>query len=315
MFSALTSVFWNRDEGRLRALWRLILQNVVMIACLAVAMTASMLVAPLKSFATIAQYVAVSVGIVGSVWLTGRFIDRRRFSDFGVHLNRSWFKDFAFGLGLGAFLMALIFVVEYACGWITVTSVLAGGNIGSLLPSLGAALILFIGVGIHEEFMSRGYHLKNLAEGFSPLGRRAAIALSVLVSSAVFGLLHANNPNASAISTFNIFLAGIFLAAGYILTGELGISIGLHITWNFFQGPVFGFPVSGGTFGPSVFGIEQGGSDVITGGAFGPEAGLIGLAAMLVGTVLIAIRVRMRNGELRLQDRLTKPELVDDNEK
>lgn len=102
----------------------------------------------------------------------------------------------------------------------------------------------------------------------------------------------------------NLVLAGIFLGLGYVLTGELAISIGLHITWNFFQGPVFGFPVSGGASAASFIGIQQLGPDWVTGGAFGPEAGAIGLAAMLLGSLLIVLWVKRIHGAAGLRDQL-----------
>jgi hypothetical protein len=91
------------------------------------------------------------------------------------------------------------------------------------------------------------------------------------------------------------------LGFGYVLTGELAIPIGLHITWNFFQGAVYGFPVSGfGSFGATLLSTEQGGPTLWTGGTFGPEGGLLIPAVMLLGMSLVALWTRLRTGKVSL---------------
>jgi membrane protease YdiL (CAAX protease family) len=247
----------------------------------------------------------ILAAILASVWLAGRLLDRRSFADFGFHMAGNWWRDLGFGLFLGAALMLIIFLIELGAGWVTVTGTLVTQTpdapffLAILLP-----LIIFVAVGIYEELLSRGYHLRNIAEGlnWSIIGPRWALVIATLISSALFGLAHLANPNASFISSFNIFVAGaILLAIGYLLTGELAIPIGVHITWNFFQGNVFGFPVSGADFGSATFiSIQQGGPDVWTGGAFGPEAGLLGLGAILLGGVVMALWVRWRYGRVEL---------------
>jgi membrane protease YdiL (CAAX protease family) len=331
------SIFWNSGQRRLRAFWRLCLHTALtVILSLIVAIPiviVTFLVArasgedtPSLTFPgsgggvsfTVFSTLIELVVMVGGAWLAGWLLDRRQFTDFGLHLNRNWWADFGFGLALGGVLMGLIFAVEAAAGWITIIDTLQASpsDPGSALAlPFGVAILLpvlqFIGVGISEELLSRGYHLKNLAEGFNfhPIGPKGAIILATLLSSAVFGVLHAANPNASIISTFNIFLAGLFLALGYILTGELAIPIGLHITWNFFQGNVFGFPVSGTGAGATFIAIKQGGNDLVTGGAFGPEAGLIGIGAMVLGTALTVLWVRARYGRVAILEKLVTPDL------
>jgi uncharacterized protein len=125
--------------------------------------------------------------------------------------------------------------------------------------------------------------------------------LAWISSSVFFGVLHADNPSATYVSTLNIVLAGLMLGFGYVLSGELAIPIGLHITWNLFQGAVYGFPVSGfGPFGATFLATEQGGPKLWTGGSFGPEGGLLGPAAMLLGILLIALWIRLRQGKISL---------------
>lgn len=256
------------------------------------------------------SYLAVVPSVAISVWIAGRFLDGRSFVDFGFRLSREWWVDFGFGLLLGAFLMLVIFLVELAMGWISVTGALVTGTWdGHFSVGILVSLVSFLAVGFYEELLSRGYQLRNLAEGlrWRFIGPREAIILATLLSSVVFGAFHAGNPNASLFSTLNLAFAGVLLAAGYLLTGQLAIPIALHITWNFFQGNVFGFPVSGIVFGPATFlSVEQGGPDVWTGGAFGPEGGLLGLAAMAVGVLITAVWVRWRYGEARLDRTLAE---------
>jgi hypothetical protein len=98
--------------------------------------------------------------------------------------------------------------------------------------------------------------------------------------------LHLGNPNATWVSAAGIFLAGLFLAYGYLTTKQLWLPIGLHIGWNFFEGVVFGFPVSG----LDIYRLMRttiSGPDLWTGGAFGPEAGLVLLPGLLLGAALI----------------------------
>jgi hypothetical protein len=81
----------------------------------------------------------------------------------------------------------------------------------------------------------------------------------------------------------------MMLSIGFIYNGQAALSIGLHFTWNFFQGIIFGFPISGTLSAANLIQIKQKGNELLTGGSFGPEAGLVGLTAMLLGTLLIIL--------------------------
>ena len=113
---------------------------------------------------------------------------------------------------------------------------------------------------------------------------------------------------ALALSTL-CFLGGFLYATAYVLTGQLAIPIGFHITWNFFQGSVFGFPVSGHDLEASFVGLRVEGPGLWTGGEFGPEAGLLGMMARVAGILLIIVWVRRRHGRLVLREDLAVPVL------
>ncbi len=289
----VSPLFWSPNDRRLRAGWRLIL-HVILVALLIVALEVLLSLAfeDLEETFTfgIVEMALIGLAIVAGTLLAARFLDRRPVSDVGLQFSSHWWRDFGYGLFLGAFLMLLIFLVELALGWVTVQELLSTNRSVPFGLAILWPLTQFLAVGIYEELVSRGYLFKNIAEGlsFSPVGRKRAILLAWLISSAVFGLLHAGNPNATVVSTLNLFLAGLFLGLPFLLTDQLAMPIGIHITWNFFQGNVFGFPVSGTSNNEITFiAVQQSGPDLWTGGAFGPEAGLLGLAALIVGSLLI----------------------------
>jgi membrane protease YdiL (CAAX protease family) len=219
--------------------------------------------------------------------------------------------DLGFGLFLGSLLMSAIFLVELAAGWVTVRGVLETTREGApFFPVILAPLVGWVCLGLHEELVFRGYQLTNMAEGlnFSRFGPRSAIVLALVLSSALFGVFHLWNPNASALSTINLTLwGGLLLGLGYVWTGRLALPIGLHIAWNFCEGNVFGLPVSGWTtLGATFISIEQSGPPLFTGGAFGPEAGVLTIAASLIGVSMILLWVRVRTGRVALQTSLTE---------
>lgn len=322
---SIRGIFWNSRERRLRAGWRLLVQTLLLLSLLVLLAGLGGLVldrvAPAATppgpgddslgliFLTLMGIALLASAL--SVGLAGWFLDRRAFADFGFHLGADWWLDFAFGLALGALIITGIFLVELSAGWIAVTDTFHVPAPGwSFATAILVPMVVFLFVGIQEELVVRGYQLHNLSEGLNlpPLGSRGALVLAWVLTSLLFGLFHAANPNTTPLAMANLVLAGLFLGLGYILTGELALPIGLHITWNFFQGNVFGFPVSGVTFSEtSFFAVDQRGPDLWTGGAFGPEGGLLVTAAALLGSLLILLWVRFRKGGVSLATSLPEP--------
>jgi len=190
-------------------------------------------------------------------------------------------------------------------GWVTVTALYQ-----TTAPSFpyGIALYVtrFFSGSIAEEVMSRGYWLRNFAEGLniSRIGSRTALLLSYGITSLIFSLLHLGNSNISLVSIVNLVMLGLLFGLPYVLTGELAISIGLHFAWNLFQGNVFGFPVSGFAPRTAYISIQQNGPELWTGGMFGPEGGVVGLIAILIGVSAIAAWLKSTRGKLAWQNNL-----------
>lgn len=284
-------LFLSSSEPRLRAGWRLLLQTLMMILIATLAGWLSYVFASgipaLDNSMVFSQLIELLV-IGGSIWVARRFFDRRSFVSLGLRVSRHTLPDLLVGILIPAVLMGLIFFAEKAFGWLTIKEFAWESLSASTLAlELLIAFSIFIFVGWNEELLSRGYHLQTLASGTS-------LPWGVILSSSVFGLLHLGNPNATWIGAAGIFFAGLFLALGLLRTRQLWLSIGLHIGWNFFEGPIFGFPVSGiSTF--HLARITVSGPALWTGGDFGPEAGLIVLPALLLGAVLIYLYTRGRD--------------------
>jgi uncharacterized protein len=256
-------------------------------------------------FAQALKSFAVSMVLVTIFTL---LLDRRGLGPLGWAPSRQNLVDLLFGCFLGAALITTVVAVEWAAGWLTLDPQRGAAPAGAITR----AFVLFVVAATAEEVVFRSYLLRNLADALNHrrIGPRRALLWGTVVSSVLFGVVHAGNPNVNVPSLLNIVLAGVFLSAGYLLTGRLGLAVGLHIFWNLFQSTVFGLPVSGISLHTSVLTFRQHGPTLWTGGDFGIEGGLLGFVALLVGTAASVAWVRYREGALRLATELviTSPE-------
>ena len=146
----------------------------------------------------------------------------------------------------------------------------------------------------------RVYHLgRRLSE--SEGADFTVVVAAALATSLLFGAGHAANPAATLRGVAIIACYGGLLAATVLLTGRIAVAVGFHLTWNLAISSVFGFPVSGFTAPVTVLAVEQSGPALVTGGRFGPEAGLVSLVALALGTAVVVGWVRWREGELSLR--------------
>ena len=278
--SIFSTIFLTPEQGRLRSGWRLFGQSMLLLIFFMVfTIPATFFYQPdLENLADL-MIISTIVGvpaITASVYLARRLLDRRSFVSLGLLWNVQAVKDLFFGIGLAGLMMAIIYLVHWGAGWLIFDGFAWDIEAGPVVAStLLIWLLIFILVGWYEELLTRGYWLQNLAEGLN-------LFWAVFISSAAFAILHLFNPHTSSMSAIGLLAAGVFLAYGYLRTKLLWLPVGLHIGWNFFQGNVFGFPVSGiETY--SLIEHSLVGPEIVTGGAFGPEAGLILFPVLLIG--------------------------------
>jgi len=190
------------------------------------------------------------------------------------------------GLAIGAAMLTAVVGGLYALGVYDIS----GPHAQSPWATIGMA----VESGVMEELITRAIILRLLMRAFG-------VWPALVLSAALFGALHLSNPNATAVAAAAIAVeAGLMLAAFYLLTGRLWMSIGVHAAWNFTQGWVWGAAVSGIAVKESLF-VSQpkpGAPEFLSGGAFGPEASL---PAMIVGTsvAILVLYLAWKRGNFR----------------
>ena len=284
-----STIFISPSEPRLRAGWRLLVQTILLIILsIAAGLAIYFLPTNLTSSSTLLiGELAELFAFAGSIYLSRRFLDKRSFTSLGFKIDKHVLFDIFAGIIITFIMMGLIFIAMQTLGWLKFESFAWNTDPAQVVVFQTLLFfVTFILVGFNEEVLFRGYHLQTIASGLN-------LFWGLIISSAIFGGTHLGNPNATWVSAAGIFFAGLFLAYGYVRSHQLWLSIGLHIGWNFFEGVAFGFPVSGLSIYPLIH-IDVSGPKVWTGGAFGPEAGLIILPAIALGTVLINLYTRSR---------------------
>jgi membrane protease YdiL (CAAX protease family) len=289
----LARLFISPEERRFRAGWRLLLHSILIFLISGLLVFAAIpLIQDLSVLTTTTSpigFLLELIAILAATWIARRALDRRSFKSLGFEMNEYVFTDLLLGFLIPAILMGLIFLSEWALGYVTFKGFAwQFEDFTSVLRGLGSGFLAFVMVAISEEVLSRGYHLQNITEGTN-------LFWGLLFSSSIFSMLHLTNPSSGLSAFTGLIAAGIFLAFGWMRTRQLWLPIGLHLGWNFFEGNIFGFPVSGlGTF--QLIRQTVSGPIWLTGGAFGPEAGLIILPAMALGIWLMVIFTRGRSG-------------------
>lgn len=228
-----------------------------------------------------AAYLVLSAGGLMAGWAVLTGVDGRPPGALGFALSRGAVREVFAGLGLGVGLIACAAVLLLVTGGARFAP--DGGGLVDYLGSLAWTFLFFWVAAAYEEIWFRGYGFQALVEG---IGAWPA----TLATSALFSLLHAANPNFGPAAFVNIFLAGVMLSLAYLRTRSLWYATALHTGWNWAMASLFAFPVSGLTMiDTPLYDAVETGRDWWTGGAFGPEAGVVG-TLVLLGALYLLVR-------------------------
>ena len=222
-------------------------------------------------------------GLLGLYACWNRLTEKRWPSD--LSLSKA-FKNTVTGIGIGVAYFCVVTGMLAALGHYKVLSV--NPRCMDLLVSFCSCFVVACG----EEVIFRGVLFRMIDERFNTVA-------ALLVSGLVFGLMHILNPGATLWCSFAIAVeAGFLLGAAYKCSGTLWLPIGIHWAWNFTEGNIFGFNVSGGSEGVRLFVPEVSGPDILTGGNFGPEASILAVVLGLILTVAFLCHFRFCSGRV-----------------
>jgi membrane protease YdiL (CAAX protease family) len=273
---------WRNARGEVRAAWVIVVFGVVALAGAAlgdwlVNTVGGATLVTLSDPAVLGLSLPMALGAVPATLLTSRLFGER----VGLRDTR-WRAHGLLGLALGLGALTLATVVPALGG---ATTLRWSGSLGAVAALRGGVAFTLISLG--EELALRGVVLQALKRGAGPV-------VAVLVTGSLFGVLHLGNPNASPVAAAIIMLVGWWFGAVTVRTGSLWCALGLHLSWNFCEGFVFGQPVSGLPPGGSLLGATWTDAGFFSGGAFGPEAAGWTAVLLAVATGVTALVGRGR---------------------
>lgn len=292
---------------KLRAPWRILLFLTV---SLAVAVSLSFVVGLLlprpadRLWSIGISTLVATLALLTASAVMMRGVEREPLTALGL-VPRDLARDWNQGAFIGGAFMAVVIAAQAALGWLGFQT--EPGGLWEWLEHVANLGLVLAVAAASEELLFRGYPFQVLVEG---IGAWPA----VVVSSALFGGIHIFNPEVDALAVINISLAGALMAAAYLRTRSLWTAIGLHWAWNWIMAAVLDLPVSGLDFDSPGYDLRERGPDLLTGGAFGPEAGLLAtilvlpLIAWVLRTRQLQPSARMRELGSLIDARLTERE-------
>ncbi|MEO9022729.1 MAG: type II CAAX endopeptidase family protein [Ginsengibacter sp.] len=220
------------------------------------------------------------IGTALIVWIFRKYIDKKSFKSLGFEKEFIG-RDLFLGIIFGFLIMFIGFSTLLFSNQISFESI-------QFHPiEFISSIAIFIFVAIAEELFLRGYILNNLMVSFNKF-------TALIISSAIFSLMHAANPNFNLIAMAGLFISGLLFGLSYIYTKNLWFPIALHFSWNFFQGTIFGFNVSGkDTYSLIVTGENT--SNLWNGGSFGFEASSLSFSFQILAIIVLYLIFKKRS--------------------
>ena len=192
--------------------------------------------------------------------------ERRPFDDYGLPRQSAFGRNFWVGAVWGIVAITILLVAMRGIG----AFYFGGFALHGLRVLKFAAFwgLLFLIVGLFEEFAMRGYSQFTLAQGigFWP----AALLLSM-----TFGAIHLGNQGEAWVGALGAAFIGLFFCLTLRRTGNLWFAVGMHASWDWGETFLYSVPNSGVTAPGHLMSPSFHGPRWLTGGTVGPEGSVL----------------------------------------
>ncbi|MDQ8006747.1 MAG: type II CAAX endopeptidase family protein [Pedobacter sp.] len=239
--------------------------------------------APSKLLADISNELALILAILGALMMLFRLLPNLDF--YAVFVRKEHLlKGFLKGTGLGVVFMLVSAAVLYIGGYVEF-------SIKSMaISSVLLYLVFFLLISIFEELLFRTYPLFVFTE-------RYPVWLAILVNGLLFGLAHIGNDDFTTLAMANITLAGILFCVYTLQKQNIAWVLGLHFSWNFTQGIILGYNVSGNEM-PGVLKAIPIGENYLSGGKFGVEGSVVCTVLLVIWIIWRIYKFGLGNDEV-----------------
>lgn len=291
-------IFKNK-YGELRSGWKIVLTIILMFALMNVLsiligiilgiIATNGILTELSDIESSSLYFSVSIilqniALILSSIIMWKSFDKKEAKLMGIINIKEGYKELGIGLFLGGMTITIVGIVLLLLGEVRLVNSLSKPNISY---ELVIGLMAFIAVGFGEEIFGRAYCMSVLKQT-----RNKYIVLGI--SAVVFAAMHLGNNGINFLALINLFLVGILFGYMFMKSGNVWMPIGFHITWNYFQGYILGFQVSGNEVN-GIYQLQNSVNSYINGGTFGPEGGIIVTLILIITFFIVGVLYKNRS--------------------
>ena len=237
-----------------------------------------------------------ALSILFSLYIQICYLDKSSFEKYGLKVEKLWLSEFFYGCLIAFSQLSLFFFLMYSTNCLEITGYfITSSNEINFLAGFLDELVRQLTVSVSEEILFRSFLIFIVYEALYRSGRTTnrSVILACLIIAPLFSIAHLANEGATIQVALNLTVDSLMMTLPFLITGRLGMSIGMHFSWNLVQTSVFGFPNSG-QLGKVALIDTNLHDNIFTGGLFGPEGSVLLLVLDAIAVILIIYWKRIK---------------------